>query len=283
MKKGLFILFTIVIVSAILFSGCNNTEKEDASSEFIIGSDMVKYDLQGISDFGFNVNLIAKNKDLDVEFVSFIGENTQGLSVQLKDDSYDEIKSLKQNGYYIKLLGFFCKTGDEFVQIDGVNLKINGVEQKIDFATPVKHYVKTDDSETSVQIRNHPMFISTNTYTTTEYNFEYYAESDVTIESFSFNNFFGIKSGRVAINGEDVGDINSLPLVVKKDSTVSIKCYLDFKDPNNTSEYDSIYCDSLLSYKTSESNETIILANNLVSQSVSNEDDAKNVIDLMIK
>lgn len=283
MKKGLFILFTIVIVSAILFSGCNNTEKEDASSEFIIGSDMVKYDLQGISDFGFNVNLIAKNKDLDVEFVSFIGENTQGLSVQLKDDSYDEIKSLKQNGYYIKLLGFHCKTGDEFVQIDGVNLKINGVEQKIDFATPVKHYVKTDDSETSVQIRNHPMFISTNTYTTTEYNFEYYAESDVTIESFSFNNFFGIKSGRVAINGEDVGDINSLPLVVKKDSTVSIKCYLDFKDPNNTSEYDSIYCDSLLSYKTSESNETIILANNLVSQSVSNEDDAKNVIDLMIK
>lgn len=283
MKKGLFILFTIVIVSAILFSGCNNTEKEDASSEFIIGSDMVKYDLQGISDFGFNVNLIAKNKDLDVEFVSFIGENTQGLSVQLKDDSYDEIKSLKQNGYYIKLLGFLCKTGDEFVQIDGVNLKINGVEQKIDFATPVKHYVKTDDSETSVQIQNHPMFISTNTYTTTEYNFEYYAESDVTIESFSFNNFFGIKSGRVAINGEDVGDINSLPLVVKKDSTVSIKCYLDFKDPNNTSEYDSIYCDSLLSYKTSESNETIILANNLVSQSVSNEDDAKNVIDLMIK
>ena len=283
MKKGLFILFTIVIVSAILFSGCNNTEKEDASSEFIIGSDMVKYDLQGISDFGFNVNLIAKNKDLDVEFVSFIGENTQGLSVQLKDDSYDEIKSLKQNGYYIKLLGFLCKTGDEFVQIDGVNLKINGVEQKIDFATPVKHYVKTDDSETSVQIRNHPMFISTNTYTTTEYNFEYYAESDVTIESFSFNNFFVIKRGRVAINGEDVGDINSLPLVVKKDSTVSIKCYLDFKDPNNTSEYDSIYCDSLLSYKTSESNETIILANNLVSQSVSNEDDAKNVIDLMIK
>jgi len=282
-KEGLFILFTIVIVSAILFSGCNNTEKEDASSEFIIGSDMVKYDLYGLSDFGFNVNLIAKNKDLDVEFVSFIGENTQGLSVQLKDDSYDEIKSLKQNGYYIKLLGFLCKTGDEFVQIDGVNLKINGVEQKIDFATPVKHYVKTDDSETSVQIRNHPMFISTNTYTTTEYNFEYYAESDVTIESFSFNNFFGIKSGRVAINGEDVGDINSLPLVVKKDSTVSIKCYLDFKDPNNTSEYDSIYCDSLLSYKTSESNETIILANNLVSQSVSNEDDAKNVIDLMIK
>lgn len=283
MKKGLFILFTIVIVSAILFSGCNNTEKEDASSEFIIGSDMVKYDLQGISDFGFNVNLIAKNKDLDVEFVSFIGENTQGLSVQLKDDSYDEIKSLKQNGYYIKLLRFVCKTGDEFVQIDGVNLKINGVEQKIDFATPVKHYVKTDDSETSVQIRNYPMFISTNSYTTTEYNFEYYAESDVTIESFSFNNFLGIKSGRVAINGEDVGDINSLPLVVKKDSTVSIKCYLDFKDPNNTSEYDSIYCDSLLSYKTSESNETIILANNLVSQSVSNEDDAKNVIDLMIK
>lgn len=283
MKEGLFILFTIVIVSAILFSGCNNTEKEDASSEFIIGSDMVKYDLYGLSDFGFNVNLIAKNKDLDVEFVSFIGENTQGLSVQLKDDSYDEIKSLKQNGYYIKLLGFLCKTGDEFVQIDGVNLKINGVEQKIDFATPVKHYVKTDDSETSVQIRNHPMFISTNTYTTTEYNFEYYAESDVTIESFSFNNFLGIKSGRVAINGEDVGDINSLPLVVKKDSTVSIKCYLDFKDPNNTSEYDSIYCDSLLSYKTSESNETIILANNLVSQSVSNEDDAKNVIDLMIK
>ena len=282
-KKGVFILFMVVIVSAILFSGCNNSGEEGANSEFIVGSDMVKYDLQGVSDFGFNVNLIAQNKDLNVEFVSFVGENTQGLSVQLKDDSYDEIKGLKHSGYYIKLLGFVCKTGGDYVQIDSVNLKINGAEQKIDFATPIKHYAKKDDSKTSVQVRNYPMFISTNSYATTEYNFEYYAEKDITIESFSFNNFLSIKSGRIAINGEDVGDINSFPLVVKKDSTVSIKCYLDFKDPNNTSEYDSIYCDSLLSYKTSESDEVIILANNLVSQSVSNEDDAKKVIELMIE
>ena len=201
--------------------------------------------------------------------------------MKLNDDTYDEIRSMKYNGYYIKLLGFVCKTGDEFVQIDGVTLNIDGVENKVEFAVPIKHQVKKEDTHTSVQIRNYPMFISSNSYETNEYSFEYYAENDVIIENFGFNNFINIKSCVISINGENVGDLSSFPMSVKKDSTVSFSCYLEFKDKESTSDYDSIYCDSMLSYKITGSDQTTVLYNNLVSQSVSNEDDAKKVIDIL--
>lgn len=282
MKKSMINLFILVIAGVILLSGCNQTNAESNNqNDTVIGSKLIKYDLQGTSDFGFNVNLVSKSKTADVKFVSFWGENTQGLSVKLSDDTYDEIKSMKYNGYYIKLLGFVCKTGDEFVQIDGVTLNIDGVEQKIEFAAPIKHQVKKEASDTSVQIRNYPIFISSNSYGSTEYPFEYYAENDVIIEGFDFNNFIDIKSCVISVNGETVGDLSSFPISVKKDSTVSFKCYLEHKE--STSDYDSIYCDSMLSYKITGSDQTTVLYNNLVSQSVSDKDDAKKAIDLLKK
>lgn len=277
MKRSVSALFILVVMAVAFLSGCDQDNQKDV----IIGSELIKYDMRGASLFGFNVNLISRSETTDVEFVNVWGENTQGLSVKFSDDTYDYLKSMKYNGYYIKLLGFVCQTGDDFVQIDGMTLNIDGAEQKIEFATPIKHHVAKEEPDDSVQTRNYPLFISSCSYDTTEYSYDYYTETDVTIESFGFNDFINIKSCVISVNGVNIGDLSSLPVSVKKDSTVSFSCYLEFKDKEHTSEYDSIYCNSRLSYKVSGSDQTIVLYNNLVSQSVSNDDDAKKAIDLL--
>lgn len=281
MKKWLIIFVTAVIFSIPILSGCG-ADTDIKSQEYIVATDMVKYNLHGIEDFGFNVNLISRNKDIDVEFLGFEGENTQGLSVQLNDDSYEEIKKLNHNGYYIRLLGFVCKTADDYVKIDSVNLKIDGADKKFDFPTPIEHYLKNDDTDSYAYVQDHPVFISTNSYSSSEYCFKYCAEDEITVQSFAFNDFWRIKSAVVSVDDVEIGGPDSLPLTLKKGSELSVKCVLDFKNSDNTADYDSIYCDSVLTYAL-KSGKQFTLYNNLISQSISNEDDAKCAIDYILK
>lgn len=282
MKRTRIMLLFLAVLSIVSLVGCHKTDSTQKKKDIILGTDLVKYDLQGIADFGFNVNLVTPKKDTKVEFVNFWGKNTQGLFVQLNDDTYDEIKDMEHKGYYIKLLGFVCKTGDADVQIDGVTLKIDGAEQKFEFRTPIKHRIRKENLQDSVLIQNYPLFIASNSYDDMEYSFEYYVENDVTIHEFTFNNFIDVKQCVISVDGKEVGDLSSFPIEVRKDSVVSFRCCLGFKDNKNTSIYDSIYCDSVLSYKRTGTDELINLTNNLVSQSVSNEEDAKETIDLLV-
>jgi len=284
MKTRLAILLKAVIITALVFTGCASSGGEH--KKYIFATDMVKYNLEGIEIFGFNVNFLSKDKEPNIEFVSFEGENAQGLSVELMDDTFEGIKELKHNGYYIRLLGFSCKTSDSYVEINSVNLKIDGVEEKFDFSTPIKHYVKkgADHSDDSyVYPLNYPAIINTNSYSSTEFDFVYSTDEDVTVESLAFNDFLTVKSATVSIDGTNVGTLDSFPLSLKKGSTLSMRCYLDFEAPENSTDYDSIYCDTILSYKTSKSDELLSFKTNLVSQSVSNEIDAQNAIDSILK
>lgn len=284
MKKQLLVLITIIVVSTLLLSGCSiiNSDKSVESDNIIFGTNLVKYDLEGMGDFGFNLNMISPSKKTKVEFVSFTGKNTQGLAVKLADDTFDSIKNLKYNGYYLKLLGFICNTGDSSVVITGVNLKVDGKDRTLTFETPIKHNVREDDLTSVVQIRNYPLFISTNSYAFNMYSFEYYVESDVTIENFDFNNFLTITNADIYVNGKYKGRTTSVfPLELKKGTIFSITGNLAFKNNEDITNYESIYCDSLLTYTTNGVQKTV--RSNLVSQSVSNEDDAKKVINLLLE
>lgn len=54
MKKWLIIFVTAVIFSIPILSGCG-ADTDIKSQEYIVATDMVKYNLHGIEDFGFNV------------------------------------------------------------------------------------------------------------------------------------------------------------------------------------------------------------------------------------
>lgn len=283
LAKGAFMykrVFSTAIIMAmaivLLCTGCSSNKE----NKVIFGSDLVKYDLQGVNDFGFNVNLIVTDKNTDVEFVSFTGENTQGLAVQLMDDTYESIENIQRNGYYIRLLGFKCYTADPYVEITGVNLKIDGEEKYYQIKTPIKHTIRNDDIEHDVHFNSCPMFISTNVFCEDEFHFSYTADKDIKLLDFYFNDFIDVENSVVKIDGVEKGSLKTaLPLNVKKDSSIVIKCTLNFKNPAEATKYDSIYCDSILLYESGGVKKEY--RNNLVSQSVSNEEDAEMAIDLL--
>jgi hypothetical protein len=292
--KRIISLATVPLMLLMLFglSGCVGA----SASDVVVAAHLVKYDVQGTEEFGFNVGLVTTDKNIGVEFVSFAGENVQGLAVELQDDTFEDIKKLKHKNYYIKLLGFICSVGNEFrgdesVRIDSVILKINGVEHEYPFSAPLKHLSKQEDSDDSqVSIGFSPVLISTtslgsqgysNEYLT-DYSFEYLTESAVTITDFSFNDFLIVSDATISVNDTIVGNLSeSLPLDVPKDATVTIDGVLNQKDPGATG-YESIYCDSCLTYLT-EKGDKIIFKNTLVSQGVSNEDDARALIEVLTK
>lgn len=286
MKKDRLIQISVLFLCAFMLASCSTGgNNNNSSSNIILGTDLVKYNMEGTNEFGFNVNLISTTNNTNVEFVRFSGENTQDLFVSMKDDSFDSLKGLKHNSYYITLLGFICSTGDDKVIIDGITLKIDGKESSFDFSTPIEHYVNNVyENVDKVQSRSYPSFISTNSYSTTEYAFGYYTENDITVEDFSFNSFLQLENGIISVNGEEKGKLNELlPLSISGGSAFEIKGNLAFKDKNSSSDYDSIYCNSQLTFTYNGESVPHIIASKLVSQSVSNENDAFKAIDLMLE
>ena len=277
MIKFLKVLFGFLLPLVFLATSCHS------NGVVLFGSDLVKYGTLGGSTFGFNVNFISPNKNALVEFVCFDGDNAQNLTVQFNDDTYANIKNLKHSGYYIRLLGFGCTTNRDNVVIRSVTLRVDGQEQTFPFGTPIRHSVKQGEEVHPVKIGSQPYVIMTSSYKNTSYAFEYYTETDVTITDFSFNDFLVVKNATLWINGENKGQLEAaLPFSVSAGSHISITCYLDLKDMDNSTYYDSIYCDSQLSYCASDSSIAKIVKNSLISQSVSNEEDAKKAIDTML-
>jgi len=277
MKKMVQIVVTFLFTVGLLLTGCST-----ANLPNIAGADLVKYNRHGQNVFGFNLNFITPDKNAEIEFVSFYGENAQDLSVQFEDDTYDYLQNLKHSGYYIKLLGFVCHTDDAKVIIEGVELKVNGEENTYSFAVPLVHYNQQISNDSPIQIYNRPTIIATNSFSTNRYTFEYQAEENITITDFSFSDFLIMKEAIVTIDGTVIGQLqNVLPLDIPVNSRFSISCYFEFKDHNASSPYDSVYCDAQLSYFINRDLSTGTVINYLVSQSVSNENDAKNAIDRM--
>lgn len=281
MKKKLCGILIFVFLMAGCICGCSG--KTASNPKMVLGTDMVKYHSKGTEDFGFNVNLVSDKRDMEIEFVSFSGENTQGLAVQLKDDTYDYLRDMKKDGYYKKILGFVCHTGDEQVRIDGVTLKIDGEEKEFEFKTPIQHSLKVEENS-SIQTLGYPLFISTNSYDSTEYEFKYCTEEDITVTDFSFNDFLTVKDAVICVDNREIGRLeDTLPREVEKGSTIKIKGFLDFTDMDSFTKYDSIYCDAQFSYVAAGNNEIQTVHSNLVSQSVSNEQDAQQVISLLLE
>jgi len=278
LKKILCVFIALFSLVSTLFSGCARTDLD-----IIVGVDLLKYNRHGTADFGFNLNLITPSSNTSIEFVAFHGENTHAVSTQFRDDTFDSLKSMKHNGYYIRLLGFVCHSNAEKVIIKKVTLRIDGEEKSFTFSTPIEHSLKQADSEPFVQFRSHTSLISTRSYETTRFFFEYHTETAVTITGFSFSDFLYVKEATVVVNGETRGQLaDVLPLTVDAGSHIALqRCYLGFKDNGTSTSYDSVYCDAQLSYSVSGSTIVRSVTTGLVSQSVSNNDDARNVIDLM--
>lgn len=275
MKKSIALCLMLLTLLP-LCSACQTKEPE-----IFLCTDLVKYNRVGDEEFGFNVTLISPKK-VEVQFIGFEGENTEGLTVRQTDDTYDELKS-RIGGQYVTLLGFTCHTANPSVQIDAVKLNIDGKEGRYAFQEPIRHTVSAeeDEAECPVILYSVPTFISSVALDEQEFSFTLSPEEDATITDFSFNDFITVKSARVVIDGDEKGELRDLlPLKVSAGSQIEWKAVLGAKNTAPTAHYDSIYCNFVLECQT-EDGRTYSERRSLVSQSISNKDDALAVVKLM--
>ena len=144
MKKTIALCLMLLTLLP-LCSACQTKEPE-----IFLCTDLVKYNRVGDEEFGFNVTLISPKK-VEVQFIGFEGENTEGLTVRQSDDTYDELKS-RIGGQYVTLLGFTCHTANPSVQIDAVKLSIDGKEGRYAFQEPIRHTVSAEEDRQNARL-----------------------------------------------------------------------------------------------------------------------------------
>ena len=69
MKKSF--VFIGLLFYVILFTGaCGKADQ----ARYWLGTDMIKYNIQGFNEFGFNLNYVSSSQDDALEFLGFTGE-----------------------------------------------------------------------------------------------------------------------------------------------------------------------------------------------------------------
>lgn len=277
MKKYRLLLIAVALLLAL--AGCGSNNQNDIQWD----ASTVKYDTVGGKEFGFNINVLTKHPSPAIELVRLTGENTDGLAATIHNDSFEELKELKHRGMYLNLIGLRCETSNDFVKIDSMTLKVDSQEIVIPFPHPVIHRVEEKNMVSdALQFLSVPSIIATNTYQETEMTYAFAAEQDVTVTGFQFNRFLKLKNARLLINGTEQGALqNQFPLLVKKGQQVEIKGFLEFDGQMEYSDYDGLYCNAIVSYTTQAGGAQRMEAK-LVSQSVSNAEDAVAVIDRIL-
>lgn len=281
-KKSIMILGSVICLIAVivvmLIYFFNKPLK------YYLGTDLVKYNVASSGDFGFNLSMVYNKKNVSVEFVELLGENIENVSVEAVDDTFDDIKGKKYNGYYFKLLGFRCRrTGnDSYIKITAIRLKINGKENVFAFKTPIEMYLQEESSNSLLEIKNRPVIISTDSLEMMSYEYVYEAADDIDIIDFSFNNFFDISSVAVYVDNKSVGELKNLEsIAVKKGQTVRFECKLGLKD--GVSPYDNIACNFSIKHKKSETDKILEEIDSMTAQGVTSEENAKSVVKMLLE
>jgi hypothetical protein len=249
-----------------------------------INTNMIKYDLEVFySNAGFDMTIVSTKNDSTIEFVNFWGKNCDDMDVEYNDDTYEYLKNLKYRGYYVRIIGFVCSTYSDSIQINGVTLKIDGVEQQFAFETPLVHEVVPEEEFGPIMFLSYPSFIST-TSIDNELYYVFSIEEDCTIDSFGFNNFYDIQELLIEVDGSMVGGKEALPLDVKKGSRVNIRPRIELSSAQPSTDFDWLYTSPMLRYHhtVDGTSKNYSMTLSLVSQGVSNEEDAKALIDYLI-
>lgn len=273
MKKRIVILF--LFPSLIILPCCGGQ-----GQAFLWDASSVKYDVTGSKTFGFNITLATKNKNDKNEFLQCFGENVTGLAVTFQDDTFEKLKGKKYNGYDTRLLGFQCDTENDYVCIEGVSLSLNGETIQINFATPLEHHVAETMDADEVICTFAPTYISTHTYTETDYTYSFNIEEPITIQSFSFHAFLQFQNIKILVNETEIGDF-STPVHLKKGDQVKLEERYHPTAEIEIDAYDNIYCNAVLTY-IKEETEGKTLQLPLVSMGISNEEDAAAAMSILV-
>lgn len=221
-------------------SGISSQDVASKSNDVTFYPEYIKYNMYrsggSTNEFSFNINAISDTKNLNIEYFSAEGENTEYISdVSFTDETFDSLKHKKIGGKYFHILGIKIKTITDDVTVDPLTVKVNGKEQTFNFETPIENkFFDYSDDDRALFIQGVPVYIFTNSFVgrnETLYDFSVSAQEDVTVTEIKFEDFLTFANDTVSVNGLEKGTIkDALPMKLKKGDVINVKSCFKPKD-----------------------------------------------------
>ena len=262
MKRYVSLMLVFIIVFSIFACG------KQSESEIKILPDTQKIDLEyGSDSLGFSVNIISDSSETNAEFVRFEGTNLEYIgSIECTKRTFEEAEYVYKDGKYLHsyhLQLSVAKADGWQITINRAVFKVNGTEQKVDFANPIKYKYNGEYDDRSAYMMGPVMVFGDSFGLEQEFSFSGMSkQEDIYIKNFYFSDFLDASGLRVCVDvaettdgnvqnrqTAELGEIDGETLYkIEAGQTYRIYCVPKFKDGAGCSKYDFILCTATLEY-----------------------------------
>lgn len=284
MVKNFFKTSAIVFLILTIIISCSAC-KADNKQDLTLYPELVQYKLwrseNSTNEFSFNIEVISSKRNVDIEYISAEGINTEYLSVTFSDDTFDDLKK-KIDGKYVLLIGIHCFAVSDYTKIDSMKLKIDGEDFDIAFPTPIENtFLDNDDEEHYLSPSGMPTYVATASFVgqnETDYSYAVSATDEITITEIQFVDFIEFSNAKVSVNNVEIGKLEDvLPLKLNKDD--ELKIFGRIKTKTDDGLYmGNIYTNLIFNYEL-DAQHKLTEYYPLTAAFIGNRDDAKAFID----
>lgn len=147
-KKSLkiFAVFFSALIIVLSFSACKNVSRQN----IVFYPELVQYKLwrsgNATNEFSFNIEVVSPKRNIDIEYVSAKGINTENMTVKFSDDTFKELNK-QINGKYLLLIGVHCYAVSDYTKIESIKLKVNGKDYELSFPISVENTFLNDNED----------------------------------------------------------------------------------------------------------------------------------------
>lgn len=277
---------TIVVFFSILtiVLSCISCEAENRQN-ITFYPDLVHYKLwrngNSSNEFSFNIEVISSNRNMDIEYISAEGINTENMSVTFSDDTFEELNE-RINGKFLLLIGVHCFAVSDYTKIDSMKLKIDGEDFEISFPVSIENtFFNYENDEHCLSPLAMPTYIFTTSFVggnETDYSFVVTTTDEITITGIQFNDFIEFSNATVTVNDIEIGKVNDI-LPLKLDKEDVLRVFGRIKTKTNDGLYmGNIYTNLIFNYK-SNSKQELIEYYPITAAYIGSKDEAKIFVD----
>lgn len=292
-KKLITIVFTMILSIAMVLSSCvpqsdvsvsENSSLIDSASKIIVAEEAVFYDYINESSFGFNIIVFSMERITETEIVEIFGENTDKISINIKNDTFETLKSDLYRGYYTTILGFTGTSDCENFTIECLNVKLNDRNVNIDLKYPIKHCKminEFNDEYKYVCDGGRPLMITSTAISGGEgsYQYGFDAFADITVTSLRIANVIDIDEAAIAVDGKTLGNFDAIaPYLIKKGEHFIITMMFSYADNIPQQVGLGVTASIILDYTLNDGSEHSLHIPFIV-QSISNVAEAHTLLD----
>jgi hypothetical protein len=254
-------ILVAILAVTLLFQGCGSSSE----LPIVFGTSFLKYDITGSDSLRFGLYMLSPTKETTVEVDRFIGTNVENLygEVVLPEGAVPE----DVDGEYLSYVVFDCTGANGSLQIDGLDLTVNGDKVSLVFPTPLKYSVTSDESENASVVlggAGAPLFLTFDVRSMANgstFLRSYTAYEDIVVEGFYLSSFLNVTDATVTKDGVALGTLEDiLPLEVEEGASLEIQAHFDFDPNQGCTDLDVIAVDTVLLYRL-QSNPDELLTN----------------------